>query len=285
MELGRVGIRVHYVRELASASSEAPWTFADHALLLVEEGHVDVEVDDKIVTALAGTVVLIQPGMRVSLSLRHERWRGVLVEFGLDAPEGVLPPVSAWPLARVMLDGDIVRPLVRHIESLAKTSFAGVDELMENAARQVLAVLLVEGSSQPQRRDALPPPVERALSYTRKLWTDQPLRSPSLDQLANAAGVSCGHLSRLFRESVGMAPLGALRRLRLDRAAAELIATSRSIKEIAHEAGFESQFHFSRCFKKAFGDSPSTYRERLSAELAPASRRRALPPTSWLAAG
>jgi transcriptional regulator GlxA family with amidase domain len=52
-----------------------------------------------------------------------------------------------------------------------------------------------------------------------------------------------------------------LKRLRLERAAALLLATSMSIKEIAFSVGFGSTAHFSRDFKKHYGLPPTDYRQ------------------------
>jgi AraC-like DNA-binding protein len=53
-----------------------------------------------------------------------------------------------------------------------------------------------------------------------------------------------------------------LTRWRLQMAAEFLLATSRPIGSIAHEAGYESAGAFSAAFKRAFGKPPSVWRKK-----------------------
>ena len=44
--------------------------------------------------------------------------------------------------------------------------------------------------------------------------------------------------------------------------------TYKSIKEIAHELGFNDEFYFSRYFKKEVGVSPKVFREKVGISIA-----------------
>lgn len=84
--------------------------------------------------------------------------------------------------------------------------------------------------------------------------------APELAALARLAGLSPFHFHRVFRGLVRETPLELLRRLRLERAAAELLASDGSITAIAFRAGFESHEGFTRAFHQAFGEPPSAFR-------------------------
>jgi AraC family transcriptional regulator len=84
--------------------------------------------------------------------------------------------------------------------------------------------------------------------------------TPSLSQLAEHVGVHPSHLARVFRQTYMETVGGYLRRRRLERAEQALISSRRSIAEIALEAGFWDQSHFTRSFRAQFGHTPLEYR-------------------------
>ena len=82
----------------------------------------------------------------------------------------------------------------------------------------------------------------------------------SLETLAAKAGWSPFHFHRAFRQVVGETPKQYTLRLRLERAAARLAATSEPVLSIATSAGFASHEVFTRAFRRQFGRTPSAYR-------------------------
>jgi len=84
--------------------------------------------------------------------------------------------------------------------------------------------------------------------------------SVSLDELAAVACFSPFHFHRIFRGMVGESVAGHVRRLRLERAAHRLRFTSKSIIDIALEAGYETHESFARAFRASFDESPSEFR-------------------------
>lgn len=87
----------------------------------------------------------------------------------------------------------------------------------------------------------------------------------TLADLAAADGRSPYHLQRIFSKEVGESPLQYSRRVRLQRAAASLLVTSKSVIDIALDAGFDSHEGFTRAFKKMFLLSPKKFREQQQA--------------------
>jgi AraC family transcriptional regulator len=83
-----------------------------------------------------------------------------------------------------------------------------------------------------------------------------------LSELAEAVGVNAAHLARVFRARYGVSVGEYGRRLRLDWAAAEIARDDRPIAEIASEAGFADQSHFTRLFRRHVGITPARYREQ-----------------------
>ncbi len=83
----------------------------------------------------------------------------------------------------------------------------------------------------------------------------------TLADLAAADGRSQFHLQRIFSAQIGESPLQYSRRVRLQRSAAALLVTSKSVLDIALDAGFESPEGFSRAFRAMFGVSPNRFRK------------------------
>jgi AraC-like DNA-binding protein len=82
----------------------------------------------------------------------------------------------------------------------------------------------------------------------------------TVDDLARAAGLSRAHFSREFRRAFGESPHAYLLTRRLERAAAMLRTTDRSVAEICFSVGLQSLGSFTTCFTRTYGVSPTAYR-------------------------
>ncbi|MCL2008744.1 MAG: helix-turn-helix domain-containing protein [Treponema sp.] len=89
-------------------------------------------------------------------------------------------------------------------------------------------------------------------NYTRKL---------GLEEISKASGLSAPYFSTIFKEEMGENLSGYLNRLRVERAAALLTETGKSLTEISGLCGFKDKSWFSKIFKSYFGISPGRYRE------------------------
>jgi AraC-like DNA-binding protein len=81
-----------------------------------------------------------------------------------------------------------------------------------------------------------------------------------VDDLAAAAGLSRAHFSRAFKQAFGESPHAYLLTRRLERAAALLRHTDRSVADICLSVGLQSIGSFTTSFGRAYGMSPTVYR-------------------------
>src|ERR1044072_7021132 len=81
-----------------------------------------------------------------------------------------------------------------------------------------------------------------------------------VDDLARAAGLSRAHFSREFRRAFGDSPHQYLLTRRLERAAALLRNTDRSVADICVSVGLQSVGSFTTSFTRPFGQAPPVYR-------------------------
>src|SRR5438552_18808103 len=78
--------------------------------------------------------------------------------------------------------------------------------------------------------------------------------------LARAANLSPAHFSREFRRAFGETPHQYLLTRRLERAAALLRNTDRSVADICFRVGLRSVGSFTTSFRRVYGVSPTAYR-------------------------
>ncbi|WP_113340190.1 AraC family transcriptional regulator [Rhizobium cremeum] len=81
------------------------------------------------------------------------------------------------------------------------------------------------------------------------------------DRLAGVACMSPYHWHRIYRAVHGETLAATVKRLRLQRAAAELAASDRPVPLIARRCGYPNLQSFNRIFKAAYGLPPARYRK------------------------
>jgi AraC family transcriptional regulator len=87
---------------------------------------------------------------------------------------------------------------------------------------------------------------------------------PSIEALAALAGVHPTRLLRTFRRYHRTTISNFVRQRRIETARAQ-IPSGKPLSMIAVDAGFADQSHFTRVFKKAFGETPGEYARSLRA--------------------
>src|SRR5215510_3781375 len=93
-----------------------------------------------------------------------------------------------------------------------------------------------------------------------------------LARLADVACLSPYHFHRVYRAMQGETAADTVRRLRMHRAAVELITGELPIARVARRAGYGSQEAFTRAFRDAYGVPPARYRS--SFVLVPSANRQ-----------
>ena len=103
-------------------------------------------------------------------------------------------------------------------------------------------------------------PPARHLLRARDLADARYFEPLGVDQMAGAAGLSRAHFSREFRRAFGESPHAYLLTRRLERAAALLRTTDRSVADICFSVGLQSVGSFTSSFTRTYGKSPTVYR-------------------------
>jgi AraC-like DNA-binding protein len=155
-----------------------------------------------------------------------------------------------------------------------------VDSLVVDVARGLMAGER-DGAGARCLRSVDAPAVERA----RQFLDAERVRVVHSTELESITGLTRYDLCRQFRIAFGTSPHRYLLMRRLDLAR-DAIHQEHPLAEVAHDAGFADQAHFTRVFRSAFGLTPARYRAlRMGRPAAPfsaaassrATRRRRVP--------
>ncbi len=133
-----------------------------------------------------------------------------------------------------------------------------------------------EGGAPRRRSSRIPRLIEAAkvalLTHPEMNW--------SLAALARTLKCSHFHLTRMFREQVGL-PLHRYQlHTRLAKAIDLLLDTNRDLTAIALDLGFSSHSHFTASFRQLVGFTPSRLREVASCRIAAETRKILIAPLS-----
>jgi AraC-like DNA-binding protein len=255
---------------------DSPIYCATPALKFVIDGEERYEVDGRIRVVRPGEFLLVEAGTRLRailprrdctvglcIYLRQDEWAPyrALADDDEDARE----PTAG----RAMVLSASGTGLGRHLQSTGRTLAAdpskgeAMAEAICRASSHHLHSALVDvrrglaaidAASGVTRRD-----LYTRLDRARAFLHDNPHRPVPLDELARAAGLSQFHLLRSFKAAFGAPPAAYHRRLRLDRAAAELIEGARPPGSIGQRYGFGDLRAFRRAFVGQFGCPPKLY--------------------------
>jgi AraC-like DNA-binding protein len=238
-----------------------PWTTPTFELVWILEGNVVWRADGMRQAVPEGSVVCSVPGSRELFVWDRTRpTRHGWMLFTFDDPHGELPPHDEWPRIRSGADAAILAPLLNHAIWLLETGGGAEYDLAQSALRHALTVFLAGAGGVADTSAFEHPVIKRALEPVLADWASGRLTRVTLDQMAEAANVSPGYLSRVFRRELGVSPVHAVRLWRVHHASTLLARTNMQVQQIADLCGFEDAFHFSKTFKQMTGLAPRAYR-------------------------
>ncbi len=188
-------------------------------------------------------------------------------------------------------------PLVRSLPALVH--FSAEDLREESSLAAVIELLCQEVERPGAGTEALLPSLfDALLLYTLRAWGKRQCASPggwmaalhdpavstaldrmhaepgrpwTVESLAQAAGLSRAVFAKRFADVLGEGPVTYLTGWRMRLAARRLTGGRESLSELAHQLGYDSEFAFSRAFKRQTGQSPGAYRKQRRPAQAPAS--------------
>lgn len=152
--------------------------------------------------------------------------------------------------------------IIKTICALQETS--GARELATSMHVQQLWLLLQEKTTFAANEDHTAVISQTRLQLMMQYIHTHFSETISLDDIAGAASISKSSALHLFQAGIKMTPIHYLISYRLKQAALLLTGTEKKVAVISLETGFNSVDHFCRSFKKAYGITPTAYREGIA---------------------
>lgn len=154
----------------------------------------------------------------------------------------------------------------RKIETMLRNrNEADIPELMGICYR------LLHQLSLNMREKGLP---SKQLALAKSLLESRLAEPFSLEALSIQLGMSQSTLNRLFLNTLGMSPYQYRIACKIEAAREYLQHTGRSVKEIAYQLGYCSQFYFAAEFRRMTGVSPTRYRNGMRSWDRPVGREQ-----------
>jgi CheY-like chemotaxis protein len=149
--------------------------------------------------------------------------------------------------------------LAPELESLPTYRLTGKADSFDGLLRELIEVLTIR-STVVGRPPAFSPYVVKALSYISAHYAE----ALQVSTVAEAIGVSAGHLAHLFPAEVRATVKEFVTKVRLEVAKQLLHDRGYTLEHIAEKVGFSDASHLSRVFRRYTGYRPGTYRRHIT---------------------
>lgn len=85
----------------------------------------------------------------------------------------------------------------------------------------------------------------------------------SVDRIAGSLGLERTQFYRKIKALTNYSPVELMRNLRLKKARTLVTGTDKTISEIGYEVGFSTPAYFTKCYREAYGETPTETRQKL----------------------
>ena len=208
--------------------------------LTCEFGLSDTAVPVRLGDKLIGFLQTGQVFRKKPTNTQFERTAKLIAEWGIE--------VEKDRLRHAYFETKVVSPKQHEALVNLLTIFAQHISMVSN---QVLV----------QERNAESPLITRAKRYIEEKQGED----LSLGEVAKAVNTSTFYFCKMFKKATGLHFTEYVSRVRIEKAKNLLLNPNLRVSEVAFEIGFQSLTHFNRVFKKIVGQSPTEYREQISA--------------------
>lgn len=208
-----------------------------------------------------GTVILLFPGEWHRFKPDPETgWDEYWVGFKGNIISNIAKKNFISPYLPVLQVGlsDQLIDLFSVILEKTKTEQPGYQPLISGMILHLLGEVYAKTKLQALEKEDIS---ETLINKARVLLRESVHTNIAIEKLAEELHVSYSWFRKAFKTFTGIAPHQYLLQLKIEKAKTLLSDSTKPIKEIAFELGFESSFYFSRIFKNKTNYAPDTYRK------------------------
>lgn len=236
-----------------------PGAHAGDELAWIETGAIQYTVGRETITLGAGDAVWVPRGTPHVTS-----FHGPSVAGAVELPAEVVDTlaraahVDAARAKPQRVVGAPVAVLGRLVRAECERHAAGH---LDAIAAMIRAMAITALRAAPPRT-APPPTLDPRVAAVTELIQRRFAEPIGVDDFAQSARASRFHLSRLFRDALGISPYQYLIKVRVERAAERLRRSDASVTEVAFDVGFQDLGRFARAFRAQVGEAPAAYARR-----------------------
>ncbi|MDE6379111.1 MAG: response regulator, partial [Muribaculaceae bacterium] len=99
--------------------------------------------------------------------------------------------------------------------------------------------------------------------FLKIFYEDMSSTEMTVDSLAAKMGLERTQFYRKIKAITNYSPVELIRTLRLKKARAMVTGSEKSISEICYEVGFSTPAYFTKCYREAYGETPTETRQKL----------------------
>jgi AraC-like DNA-binding protein len=207
-----------------------------------------------------GTILALFPGVWHRYKpLYQTGWKESWVSFNGIQPKlflrnDILSPSSA--VLNIGLDEKIIDLYHKILELIESEKIGFMETIAALSYHLIARIISIDKSKKFGNKE-----IEVSIQKAKALMVDRIDRQIDFEELAEEIGVGYSWFRRMFKHYTGLAPAQYFLQLKLNKAKDLLLNSSLSVKEISVITGFESQYYFSKFFKKKIGMSPIQQRQ------------------------